>query len=107
MTVVLTTDDKRALVAFWKFYQPLRRSISERLLAAIASSREWSEALQRIDPAERVAADDRTHQLQAMAILEDQWEPYLASLRAQGEHYALAGLSYSAWLEMLGAFRDV
>src|SRR5207248_1406537 len=43
----------------------------------------------------------------AAAILEDRWEPYLEVLHAQGEHYALAGTSYGAWLELLGDYRDL
>jgi len=39
-------------------------------------------------------------------LVEDRWDSYVAKLRAQGEHYAVAGVRYSAWFDLLRSYRD-
>jgi PAS domain S-box-containing protein len=91
----LGVHDQDALRAFWKFYEPRSATILEATSRAHASVE--IAALRRRDAL----------QLQASAILDDHWEPFLAFLREEGERYALAGFSYAAWFEMLGSLRDI
>ncbi|NVB81930.1 MAG: EAL domain-containing protein [Kofleriaceae bacterium] len=107
MTLDLTEEDRSALRTFWHFYAPRSLAIDEALRRVLSRSRVWSRTVNP-DTIDDIARQQRESvALQGAAIIEDRWEPYLARLRAEGEHYALAGLSYSAWFELLGDLRDI
>jgi PAS domain S-box-containing protein len=107
VTVDLTEEDHTALRTFWRFYAPRSLAIDEALRRALASSRAWSQIV-NVDTFDDIASQQREHAaLQTAAILEGHWEPYRARLRSDGERYARAGFSYSAWFEMLGSLRDI
>jgi two-component system cell cycle sensor histidine kinase/response regulator CckA len=107
MQIRLTADDKVALRAFWRFYQPRSLSISERTRASLSRSEAWSAAVSQTSRDESARQERESLVLQGRAILEDEWEPLLELWRSQGEQYAVAGFSYAAWFELLGTYRDV
>ena len=96
--------DKAAMHAFWSFYEPRATAISEAVSGVLS-------ALHTAPPDEAIApdqaADRERHEraLQRLAILEDRWAPYLASLREQGVLAALSGHGYAAWYERIKAHR--
>jgi PAS domain S-box-containing protein len=102
----LSADDKAALREFWRFYEPRRASISERVLAAASRLPEWANVLASLSPDETWRQEQESYNLQKEALLADQWDPYIASLQAQGEHYAESGVSHSAWFDLIRAYRD-
>jgi PAS domain S-box-containing protein len=91
---------------FWTFYEPRRSTITARMLATAMRSPEWAAILANAPADVLDQQQEESHRLQAQAILENRWEPYLASLAAQGEQYARLGVSYSAWFELIRAYRD-
>ncbi len=107
MPLRLTAEDKAALAAFWRFYEPRSASIMERVRTSLSKSPAWSGLIARRTKADAEQMDREALAVQGRAILEDAWEPFLAFLRAQGEQYAHAGLGYSAWFEMLGNYREI
>jgi rsbT co-antagonist protein RsbR len=44
---------------------------------------------------------------QRLGIMDGNWKPYLAELQAQGGQYAKGGVKFSAWFELITAFRTV
>src|SRR6185436_3216750 len=57
------------------------------------------------EPAPEPAPERNERALQRLAILDDRWLPYLASLREQGVFAALSGHGYTAWYDRIKAFR--
>ena len=102
----LSADEKAALKELWRFYERHRGSISAQMRSAASRSAEWASVLSSVSHHEAVRQDQESHDLQMQALLADQWEPYLVSLRAQGERYAEQGISYSAWFDLIRAYRD-
>ena len=89
---------------FWKVYESHRPEITEHLLQMANEHSEFKFILQNAQiqgGAERQDANLELHR----AIYQGEWEPYLDSLRSQGTHYARAGLSFKAWIEIVTAFR--
>src|SRR5690242_9421639 len=82
----MSSADRAALHAFWRFYEPRRSSIGARLPSV---------AVPLPDPA-----------LLRAAVLGDEWGPYLAALRRLAEGYADAEIDYAAWLGVVRAFRE-
>lgn len=102
----LSDEDKAALQEFWRFYEPRRALISERILTAAARLPEWSSVLSRLPSDANSRRDQESREPELRAALAGNWDPYLASLQAHGERYVEAGISYSAWFDLIRAYRD-
>ena len=103
----LTKKDKAALRAYWAFVEPLLPAINDELRQVLALHDEWQSILRSMTPAQVADGDKRSRDLQRMAFVDDDWEPYLQDLYAQGEQFARAGLSFFAWYDLLARFRDI
>jgi PAS domain S-box-containing protein len=101
-----SSEDLSAIQEFWRFFAPRRTAIADRTRGAAMRSRTWAPILARLPADEAAKQDEQSQRLQARAIMHGEWEPYLASLREQGERYAVAGVSYAAWFEIIRAYRD-
>ena len=102
----LSSDERDALQEYWRFYEPRSQLISKDVRRRAADLPEWMPILASASSETSAEEERRTHQLQRNAIVEDRWEPYLEDLRMQGIHYAQAGVSYSAWFDLIRVFRD-
>src|SRR6185503_12094470 len=105
-------QDKAAMHAFWSFYEPRAAAVSEAVTEALASLHAGPSAPEPIapepiapEPAPEPAPERNERALQRLAILDDRWLPYLASLREQGVFAALSGHGYTAWYDRIKAFR--
>jgi hypothetical protein len=87
MQIRLTADDKVALRAFWRFYQPRSLSISERTRASLSRSEAWSAAVSQTSRDESARQERESLVLQGRAILEDEWEPLLELWRCCRERH--------------------
>jgi len=108
MTRAIRFDDadRAALRAYWQFYEPRSAAIADDLRSQATRLVEWKAVIEATPPEAAAEQERRGRQLQRMAIVEDQWEPYLDDLRTQGIRYAEAGVSYAAWIELIAAFRN-
>ena len=98
--------DLAAMQDFWRFCEPHRASMSERTRAHIAESPAWAQLSTLASEDQAALQGEESHRLQMQAILDGRWEPYLSSLRLQGERFAQAGVSYAAWFELTRSYRD-
>ena len=90
-----------------RFIEPRRAEIAARTRALAAASESWSPIVRQLSADEATRSEELSHALQFDAVFHGRWEPYLDSLRRQGEHYARAGVSFSAWFELLRGYREV
>lgn len=77
----LTAADKAALREFWRFYEPRRASSAAHVIGDV-------------------------RQLEHQAVVQDDWGPYLTSVRARGVQYAEAGVSYPEWFGLVRAHQQ-
>ena len=66
---------------------------------------EFKFILQSAQSEQSAEQQEASLELQRRAIYHGEWEPYLKNLQLQGMHYARAGLSFQAWIEIIAAFR--
>lgn len=87
-----------------RFYQAHCLEIETRAREAVERSPDWARVFEQLGGSQlwSPASDE----LMMQAIFEGRWEPFLATLRAQGEHFARAGATYSAWFEVFRAYRN-
>ena len=97
----LTPVEQAALSEFWLVYDQHFEQVAKEV---------HEDLLEHPELAAFVAVDngrDGTggHALVRQAIVDGDWEPYLRTMRAAGERYADAGVSFSAWFEAGRALR--
>ena len=89
---MLGGDDVEVLRAYWRFFEPRSARINANIRRIAAASPVWGRLLASVP----VGESPRASQLQRAAILEGQWEPYIASLHDQGTQSTQHGVSYYA-----------
>ncbi|MDB4959156.1 MAG: anti-sigma factor antagonist [Myxococcales bacterium] len=105
-TPKLTERDRKNLREYWDFYEALGPQIQQELRNAAAAMPEWGPILRAMTPKQLDENDRRSQALQRTALVEGDWEPYLADLATQGGQYALAGITFTSWFEIIAAYRE-
>jgi rsbT co-antagonist protein RsbR len=103
----MITADREALRDFWQAYEAHRDEVNVEVQKLVAAHPEFS-AMMRSTSAQQLAEQDRRNwELQRRAVLDGEWEPYLADLETQGATYAQMGIGFAAWFELVNAFRKL
>ncbi|MDQ2692676.1 MAG: PAS domain S-box protein [Chloroflexota bacterium] len=103
----LTAEERQALQDYWHVYEAHRHEITTQLLEMAREHSEFKIILQNQSSRPPTAEEqERSFELQRNAVLLNDWEPYLQSLQQQGMSYARGGLTFHAWFELIGAFRQ-
>jgi PAS domain S-box-containing protein len=102
----LSPEEKQGLKDYWEVYESHREEITAKLLEMASRHPEFKVILQNTAAQPSPEEQARSHERQRNAILHGEWEPYLENLQHQGIGYAQTGLSFRAWFEIVGAFRQ-
>jgi len=102
----LTAEDKEALLAYWRFYEPLADEISEDLRRSLLELPEWAPMIRAMTPEQTIENERRGQELQRAAIVDGNWTPYLQDLATQGASYARMGVSFLAWYDVIAIYRE-
>lgn len=101
----LTKDEQNGLREYWNVLEAHRTEIRAELIHKIEQQPEFKAILQSGQVDRSAAQQNRSLELQRLAIQDGDWNPYLEDLQAQGMQYARAGLGFQAWFEIVGEFR--
>jgi rsbT co-antagonist protein RsbR len=102
----LTAQDKQALLEYWRFYEPIAGEINKELQRSLLELPEWAPLIRAITPAQEAAQQARSLAAQRAAIVDGNWAPYLQDLHTQGAQYARMGVSFVAWYDIIGIYRE-
>ena len=102
----LTPEEKQGLQDYWRVFEAHRQAINVQLAEMASNHAEFKFILQNTAAQPTPEEQARNQEIQENAIFKDDWEPYLKNLQRQGMVYAQAGLSFRAWFELVGAFRQ-
>jgi rsbT co-antagonist protein RsbR len=102
----LTAEDKEALLAYWRFYEPLAVEISDDLRRSLLELPEWAPMIRAMTPEQTIENERRGLELQRAAIVDGNWTPYLQDLATQGATYARMGVSFLAWYDVIAIYRE-
>jgi PAS domain S-box-containing protein len=90
---------------YWDIYDRHYDEIRLVLIAELTADEEVGPVI-RATPSEALEESSRrSRELTRRAIVDGDWEPYLANLTEQGSTYAQSGLSFAAWFRITSAFR--
>ena len=103
----ITAEDKVALAAYWKFFEPLAPKINDALRASLMQLPEWAPILKSQTPSQLEQQERESRARQRAALLDGEWAPYLDDLRNQGIAYANLGVSFVAWYDIIAIYRDL
>lgn len=103
----ITAEDKVALAAYWKFYEPQADAINQGLRESLTQLPEWAPILKATPPAVQEQQERESRERQRLAMLEGNWAPYLDDLRKQGIAYANMGVTFVAWYDIIAIYREL
>jgi PAS domain S-box-containing protein len=94
-----------ALLDFWRVYDHHYDRILADTLVVARAHREFAPLIGAMSPEQMEAQNQQSRARLARAI-DGAWGPYEAELRVQGATYALVGISFGAWYDLIGAFKN-
>lgn len=96
---------RQDLDAFWQAYQDVTEDVQDALREDFADDPVLGPLMATVG--EDDPAAEETRALMRRAFSEGDWEPYLQSLRAQGQAYGELGVDYSTWYVIVSQFRSI
>lgn len=103
----ISAEDKVALAAYWKFFEPHSKQINDALRASLLQLPEWAPLVRAQTPSQIEQQEREGLERQRAAVLDGNWAPYLEDLRKQGITYANMGVSFIAWYDIIAIYRDL
>jgi signal transduction histidine kinase len=103
----MSEAEQRSLRALHPVLERVRPALDAAVEAAAAQIPVFAKLLETMDPATREAQAAVSRALERAALLDGEWEPYAASLRAHGMAYAQMGVAFEDWYALLRPFRDL
>jgi rsbT co-antagonist protein RsbR len=103
----ITDEDRRGFRLFWELNETHKDALNDGVLKAVAQIPAFGALLSAMTPEMRAKQEKEGRERQRLAMLEDNWQPYLEDARTQGQVYARMGLEFSAWFELLRVYRVV
>ena len=98
-------EELAGLRDYWELYERHYEEIRLVLIADLSADEEIGKLIRTIPPEIQEEQGRISRELSRKAIMDEEWEPYLASLKSQGTTYAHGGLSFAAWFRIFSAFR--
>jgi PAS domain S-box-containing protein len=102
-----TTEERQGLQDYWGVYEEHRQKIASDLVNVAEEFPEFRFILQNSSLQPTPEQQKANIEKQQRAIYQGEWVPYIESLWQQGKTYAQAGLSFHAWFEITGVFRQL
>jgi PAS domain S-box-containing protein len=101
----LDSEEQTGLKDYWDVYEEHREEVDADLIKIAMQIPAFKSLIE--NPAFQQAPEQQqlNRERQRRAIYENEWEPYLENLWAQGSQYAQAGIPFRNWFELVSAFR--
>jgi PAS domain S-box-containing protein len=101
----LSERERTGLQDYWKIYEQHRTEVDADLWRMIIAIPQFRKVLGDRDLSSPEQQENVERQRQA--IYRNEWEPFLSSLWEQGQLYALVGVGFRSWFEIVSAFRKL
>jgi len=99
--------DRGALLDFWAVYESQYDRVQEAALSLAADHPEFGPLLRAMSPAQMAIENERSRDLLRRALVDGEWEAYIANTRSQGSVYAKLGVSFGGWYEVVRVLQHV
>ncbi len=100
-------DERKALRDFWETLDAARLEVDAAVDAAAAAVPSLAAVGAAMPPEVREAQRARGAAHHRQALVDGEWDDYLADLRMQGVAYAQMGIGFRDWFRLLGSYRGV
>jgi PAS domain S-box-containing protein len=101
----LSERESTGLQDYWRIYEQHREEVDAELWRIIIAIPAFKSILGDRDLSSPEQQENVERQRQA--IYQNNWEPFLSSLWEQGQLYALLGVDFRTWFEIVSAFRTL
>jgi signal transduction histidine kinase len=92
---------------FWKTMELHRKAIADEARAQLEKLPVVAALIKTMTPEQMAAQEKRSNEMQRLALVEGNWDPYLTDLRAQAGGFARAGIPFASWLPLFTLSRDI
>jgi len=103
---LIAPEELGPLHSFWRFYERRYDEISSETQRWATAHPEFGPILTRLTQAEMDEQSAMSKEIMTRAIVDGEWDKYIAFLREQGAMYAQAGISLPAWFQLMSRFRS-
>ena len=100
-------SDQQGLRDFWQVYDAHYEEITNDAMTLLAGDPDFGPVLEAMPEVERERQNRESRERMRRAVLDGEWEPYFAELRAQGSAYAQMGVGFAGWFRLLSVFRPL
>jgi len=101
----LSARESTGLQDYWKIYEQHRDEVDAELWRMITAIPQFKAALAGRDLSS--PEQQENVERQRRAIYQDDWGPFLTGLWEQGQLYALVGIDFRTWFEIVSSFRTL
>jgi PAS domain S-box-containing protein len=101
----LTLRESTGLQDYWKIYEQHRQEVDAELWHMIIAIPQFKAALAGRDLSAPEQQENAERQRQA--IYHNEWQPFLSGLWEQGQLFALTGVDFRTWFEIVSAYRKL
>jgi PAS domain S-box-containing protein len=103
---VLSTKDREDIMAYFTVAEKYSEELSKRITEELKDHPIFGRLIKDIPKEVSDAMNKLNRALQADAILNDNWRPYIEHQNQQGIGYAKMGLDFKSWYEIVGLARN-
>lgn len=106
-TPLLSTEETRQLRAFFEVYEQRYDEVQSLTLAEVSQHPVFGPIVRAMSAAEMEENQRRSRALMRGALVDGDWERYVADLRRQGTLYAKMGVAFGDWFDLVGPFQSM
>lgn len=104
---VISAECQKGMADFYHIYDSLFDEVQKKLLESVAKIPSLAALVKRIPKEQQEEQNRQNRVLLRKAILDGEWENWIAMQRAQGPFYANQGIRFREWFELVSDFKDV
>jgi len=98
-------SDLEGLRDFWQVYDAHYEELTNDAMTLLGEDPDFGPVLASMPEGQREEENRQSRERMRRAIVDGEWDPYFAELRAQGSAYAQMVVSFAGWFRILGIFR--
>ncbi len=103
----LTPETEAGYKTYWDVQERHHQELTDKVVEAALTIPDFVPIIRGMSKEVMERQNAESRERTRRAFLHNEWEPYFANLRQQGEMYARMGVGFNAWVELIRLFREV
>lgn len=104
-SVTITAEQRTNMLVYWELYERVHEEITATTRKRAFDIPDFVPVMRAITPAQLEQSDRESRESVRRAIVDGEWAVWTARTRQEGARYATMGVGFTAWFELVTAFR--